>query len=87
MTFGIFSVLVAQINVIESYCCVSNYLICVERSFFRDSASCCSCCVHVVVAAHDYQNRDAYETKSLVVVLLSHMKDDLIPRRMQLTAS
>ena len=22
--------------------------------FFRDSASCCSCCVRVVVATHDY---------------------------------
>ena len=26
-------------------CWVSNYLICVERSFLRDSASCCCCCV------------------------------------------
>ena len=43
---------------------VANYLICVERSFFRDSASCCSCCVHVVVAAHDYQNRDKVSTSS-----------------------
>ena len=49
---------------ISSNCCVSNYLICVERSFFWDSASCCSCCVRVVVAAHDYQNRDKVSTSS-----------------------
>ena len=49
---------------LANYCCVSNYLICVERSFFRNSASCCSCCVHVVVAEHDYQNRNKVSTSS-----------------------
>ena len=46
----------------------ANYLICVERSFFRDSASCCSCCVRVVVSAHDYQNRDKGSTLSSILL-------------------
>ena len=33
------------------------------------------------------QGLKAYETKFWVVILLSHMKDHLIPRRMQFTAS
>ena len=49
-------------------CCVSNYLICVETSFFRDSVSRCSCCVRVVVAVHDYQKRDKVSTSSLTAV-------------------
>ena len=38
--------------------------------FFRDSASCCSCCVLVVVAAHDYQERDKVSTSSFTCSLL-----------------